>query len=55
MKRRRSRVWLGLTLSLLVLALPVYADTASHVRALFFQAADWGAWGWAIWSRMTSP
>jgi len=43
MKRRRSRVWLGLTLSLLVLALPVYADTASDVRALFFQASNTAA------------
>ena|SRR5215467_8065987 len=37
MKRTAVRVWLGLALVLLTVALPVYADTASDLIALFFQ------------------
>ena len=39
MKRRPARVWLGLALLLCAVALPVFADTNSDVRALFFQAS----------------
>ena len=40
MMRPPVRVCFGLTLLLLVVALPACADTVSDVRALFFQASD---------------
>jgi hypothetical protein len=40
MMRTPARVWLGLALLLLAVAIPAYADTDSDIRALFFQASN---------------